>query len=229
MRRVIGRPIVRAAFSNTILLFLSVALIAGTASPQGVSGTTTLITDAGYVRLLDTIFPRESPVPLKVAYTMILRFEPNEGPESQLLFRAWNDGHVDAELYSVKDGSAWSAANNYIAKSGGEDIAAIAPSIPVEKKQLTIPANKIQQWHAGLFDSLRSSDSALEKSAAAYAKDGSREAVLDGTRYQFWYLQGEAEMRWNFSDIDINDAPARANLPLARWMNMVRMASLRQR
>lgn len=228
MRWVIGKPAVRAAFSNTILLLLFVAGIAGTANPQGVSGTTTLISDGAYVQLLDTIFPRESPVSLKIAYTMILRFEPNEGPESQLLFRAWYDGHVDAELYSVKNGSAWSAANSYIAKSGREDIAAIAPLIPVEKKQLTVPANEVQQWHAGLFDTLRSSDSALQKSAAEYAKDGSREAVLDGTRYQFWYLQGEAEMRWNFSDIDINDARARANLPLARWMNMVRMASLRK-
>jgi hypothetical protein len=229
MRRVIGKDSFSLAFFRALMLLMAVVGTVQAVSAQAGSGAPGLVSEAGYERLLDAIFPRENIASLKVAYTMVLRFQPNEGAESQLLFRVWYDGHTDAELYMVKGGSAWASANNYLAKSGKEEIANIVRLIPVERKQLSISTREVQEWHAGLFDTLRSSDSALQKAAAEYAKNGSREAVLDGTRYQFWYLQGETETRWNFSDIDINDGAPRANLPLARWMKMVRASSLRKR
>ena len=228
MRRLIGRTVSGVVYSSAILVLLMLAATVGAAAPQDATTGSTLISEAGYAHLLDAAFPRENIASLKIAYTMVLRFEPNEGPESQLLFRVWHDGHIDAQLYTVKSGSAWGLANNYIARSGKEDIAAIAPLIPVEKKQLELSAAEVERWHAGLFDILRLSDSALQRAAAEYAKDGSRDAVLDGTRYQFWYMQGETDLRWSFSDIDVNDALARAYLPLARWMNTVRIASVRK-
>ena len=158
MRWVIATRPLRMASARAILLSMVVAGMVQTAASQGISVAQKLISDAGYAHLLDAIFPRENIASLKVAYTMVLRFEPNEGPESQLLFRVWNDGHIDEEMYSVKSGSAWTLANGYISKSGKEDIAAIAPLIPVQKKQLMVTADEVQEWHAGLFDALRSSD-----------------------------------------------------------------------
>lgn len=193
---------------------------------DGVVGQPKLVSADSYARILDLIFPHESVPSLKVAYTMVLRFEPNQGPESQLLLRVWHDGHTEATLYIVKSGSAWNLANAYVSQARKEDVAALARSIPVEKKQLEIDSGRVDRWHTQLFDSLRASDSQLQKDAAQYAKDGSRDSVLDGSRYEFWYSEGETDLHWTFSDIDVNDLPTRANLPLARWMNAVRVASL---
>ena len=228
MRWLIGRTVSSLACLSAILGLLMAAATADAANSQGGTTESKLMSEGGYTHLLDAVFPREKIASLKVAYAMVLRFEPNEGPESQRLFRVWHDGHIDAQLYTIKSGSAWSLANSYIARSGKEDVAAIAPLIPVEKKQLELSAAEVEQWHTGLFGILRASDSALQSAAAEYAKNGRREAVLDGTRYQFWYMQGETELSWSFSDIDVKDTLARANLPLARWMNSVRVASVRK-
>ena len=224
------RQLIRSAQQGQIPAVLAIIAMMSTAalaSPQaGVASQPTVLSTDGYGRILDAVFPHESVPSLKVAYTMVLRFEPNQGPESQLLLRVWRDGHTETTLYTVRNGSVWNLANAYVAQKGEHDVAAIAGSIPVEKKQLEIDSAKVDRWRAQLFETLRASDSQLQKAAAEYARDGSRDAVLDGTRYELWYSQGETDLHWAFSDIDMNDLPARAHLPLARWMNAVHVGSL---
>jgi len=224
MRRLIKIALGRRARAAIGLVFASTALCSGQ-NAESARTTSPLISAEGYERLLDSIFPREQIASLKVGYTMILRFEPNQGPESQLLFRVWYDGHIDAQMWTVKSGSAWRLANEYITRTGNEDIATVARLVAVEKTQIELNATQVQKWHTSLFDILRSSDSQLQKAAAEYFKQGVTDAVLDGTRYEFWYTQGMIEARWTFFDIDVNDLATRANLPLARWMNEVRAAS----
>ena len=214
---------------HALLIAVTFTSTVGLATSQdGVAVQSKLVSSDGYARILDMIFPHDSVSSLKVGFTMVLRFEPNQGSESQLLFRVWHDGHVAATSYTVKGGSAWNLANDYMARTGKEDDAAISRSIAVEEKQLKVNLAEVERWHAGLFETLRASDSYLQKTATEYAKDGTREAVLDGTRYELWYWQGETELHWDFSDIDLNDAPTRANLPLARWMNAVRIAAVKK-
>jgi hypothetical protein len=175
------------------------------------------------------LFPREYPPSLKLDYVMILRFEPNERAESQLVVRTWHDGTVEATLFAIQDGTAWRVANAYIAQTGKENIEAIAGSIRVQRRSLNLSRPDVQKWHTLLFQALRASESALERSAEEYRVSGTREAVLDGGRYDLWYAQGETECHWSFSDVDISDAPERTNSPLAHWMNTVRIASTKNR
>jgi len=184
-----------------------------------------VITSGSYSQLLDTLLPREHPPSLRLDCLMILRFEPNEGAESQIVIRAWHDGHVDATLYTVQGASAWSAANGYIARTRGENLEAIAKSIQVQSRTLDVPRAGVDKWASSLFEALRSSESSLEKLAAEYRKTGTRQAVLDGDHYDFWYAQGEIEFHWAFSDVPVSEARREAILPLAKWMDMVRTES----
>lgn len=101
---------------------------------------------------------------------MVLRFEPNQGPESQLLFRVWYDGHIDAQKWTVRSGSAWSLANSYIAKTGKEDIDAISRLLSVETTKVDVSAATVKGWHASLFEFLGLSNSQLEKEAVVYRR-----------------------------------------------------------
>jgi hypothetical protein len=206
----------------------SVALIllceAGFAQGRKPTGPSELNLES-YSRLLDTLLPRDHPPSLRLDCLMILRFEPNKGAESQIAIRAWHDGHVDATLYTVLDASVWSAANGYIARTGGENLEAIAKSIKVQNRPLDLPRSDVDRWISSLFEALRSSEASLENFAAEYRRTGTRQAVLDGDHYDFWYAQGETEFHWAFSDVPVSEARRGAILPLAKWMDIVRTES----
>jgi hypothetical protein len=153
---------------------------------------------------------------------MVLRFQPNRGTESQLAIRALHDGGGEGTLYTIQGDSAWTTANRYVARTGQEQATAIAGTIKVKKRDLSLARADLEKWHALLFDVVRGSESTLERSAEEYRTNGTRSTVLDGDRYDFWYVQGETESHWSFSDVPLGDAPRQAILPLAKWMAMVR-------
>jgi hypothetical protein len=184
-----------------------------------------VIRSESYSQLLDTLLPRKYTPSPQLDCLMILRFEPNEGAESQLAIRAWHDGHVEATLYTVQGASVWSTANGYIARTGAENLEAIAKSIKVQSRRLDLPRPAVDKWISSLFEALRNSASSLEKLALQYRKTGNRLTELDGDHYDFWYVQGEAESHWEFSDVPVRAARREAILPLAKWMDMVRTES----
>jgi hypothetical protein len=197
-------------------------LLSGTTFAQGTSPGSVVLSRQGYSQLLDTQFPRVYPASLKRAWLTILRFEPNRGVESQLAIEAWHDGHIEATLYTIQGRSAWAAGNAYIARAGREDLGSIAKSIRVQKRVLSLQPSDLEKRHALFFAVARDSESALERSAAEFRTSGNRNTVLDGDRYELWYVQGETETHWSFSDVHLDDAPGQAILPLAKWMAMVR-------
>jgi hypothetical protein len=207
-------------------MLLTLILLGRVGFAQGPpSGRTFELSSESYSRLLDTLFPRQYPPSLKLDYLMILRFQPNELPESQLVIRAWHDGHVEAVLYTVSGGSVWGVANKYLAQTGKEDVRGVANSIKVKATPLSLSTSTVEGWHTSLFTALREEEAELERSSAEFQKNGTREAVLDGARYDLWYVQGENESHWSFSDLDTSATSSGGNLPLGRWMNRVRLAT----
>jgi hypothetical protein len=213
-------------FRAKLVLALILLCEAGFAQNSTSSGRAQLSLE-NYSRLLDALFPRDYPPTLKLDYLMILRFEPNEGPESQLALRMWHDGRIEATLYRIQGVGAWRAANGYTARTGKVNLGAIARSINVQMTPLSISRSDVEKWHSSLFEAVRNSEAALEGSAEEFRRSGTRETVLDADRYDFWYVQGETEFHWSFSDVRITDAPQGAILPLAKWMSMVRLESIK--
>jgi len=168
------------------------------------------------------VLPREYPRSLKLDYLFTLRFEPNQGGESQLEVRAWHDGRVDVTVSTISGGSVWRTAKGYLARTGKENLAAITDSIKVQTHSVKLSRSDLEKWHSSLFVATRSSESYLERSAKSYRTGGNRDAVLDGDHYELWYIQGETESHWSFSDVPAENAAKAAILPLAKWMGMIR-------
>lgn len=170
--------------------------------------------------LLDSLFGRVKPPSLKVYFIMILRFEPNQLPESQVVVQAWRDGRLDVTEYRLTD-SAWKSLVRYVDRNGKEDIQAVARTLKVQVTPVKLPESTGESWWASLFSALREEQIDLEKAAAEVRKDGTIEVVLDGATYNLRYLQGDREVHWTFSDLDVGSK--NWNRPLGRWMNRVRL------
>jgi hypothetical protein len=203
--------------SLTLILLCKIVSAQNIPSPK--------LSAASYTRLLNMVLPPEYPRSQKLDYLFILRFEPNEGTESQLDVRAWHDGRVEATLSTIKGVSAWRVANDYIARTGKENLVAITDLIKAQTHPVNFSRSDLEKWHSSLFVALRSSESYLERSAQSYRTGGNRDAVLDGDHYELWYVQGETESHWSFSDVPAGSALQAPILPLAKWMVRFRSES----
>jgi hypothetical protein len=181
------------------------------------------LTEQAYDQVLDRIFPRELFAGRNLAYTMILRFTPSFAAESQLVIRVGLDKSVEARLYAVERRSAADTAEEYVKRTGQQDIVKIAAAIEVTERRLQVDFQEVERWHSQLYDALDSSVRELKRSAAEYLKSGTVDVVLDGTTYDLWYAQGTLESHWRYVDVDANGREV--VVPLTRWLNMVRSAA----
>jgi hypothetical protein len=201
---------------------LSVFLSFSPAFGQSSSAGPTVLSPENYSHLLDRLFPRVHPPSLRLDWLLVLRFEPNHGPESQLSIRAWHDGRAEVYFDLIQGSSAWSEANAYIARTGQQNLDAITSSIKTTRSVLSLPRSTLERWHQLFFRAIGESQLLLEKSDEEFRKSGERAAVLDGDRYTLWYMQGESEFSWSFSDVPINDVARQGMSPLVKWMATVR-------
>jgi hypothetical protein len=185
-----------------------------------------LVSSEAYEQILNLVFPHPEPSASVIRYEMILRFMPSSHSESEVVIDTYNTGKIQAWLFQVSGPSAWNTANQYIQKSGREDIAEISKLVQTSKHEIMISPEQAEAWYSACLKSLRQACAHLGVETSVEKSNGTVSVFLDGSTYELWFTQGTNEIHWRFMDQEVNDSAAVGDSPLAKWMNGVRRYTL---
>jgi len=185
-----------------------------------------VISQAGYNRALDILFPRDTysrDQTTRTVFALILRFKPSFRPETQIVIKRKLDG-VEVVEYTSLDGNIYSKLNDALARAGYEDAAVeMAKLIRVRRRMVEVPERRVKQWHKDFLNSMGDSAKALKRRSRQFDKDGTLTVAVDGTFYDLWYEPGVDEMSFSVYDEEVDDLHPTGDLRLVRWMNAVRL------
>lgn len=179
-----------------------------------------VVSAATYSRVLDIVFPRQEPKPSSTLFSIVLRFRPDNQPESQIIIRRRADGAQAIESI-VANGNAFAKLNEYL-ETRQEDVIEMAKVINVRSRQLQISEPQVRQWTNAFFETLTNSNKSLIQQAREDEKTGSLSIFLHGTTYELWYEHGLNSMSMNLYDFDVNDSRSSPMFALTRWMNSLK-------
>jgi hypothetical protein len=174
-----------------------------------------------YLQVLDTVFPRNDPDPSKTNFELILRFEPSFHVTSQIVIR--NRGNrTELIEYTSPDGNIFDKLNEILARGGKEDVATLAKSIKVRRREIVMPEAQIKSWYGQFFMALEVTGKTLRQTGEESLKTQSVTLVLDGTIYDVWYKQGLSEISLSLYDVEVDTTGSDGELKLVQWMNSIR-------
>ena len=174
-----------------------------------------------YQHLLDVVMPADHRTRPGLQYSMILRFEPQIHPESQIAIRRWRDGRIETAVFHVQERNAWHAAYGKVAPGQSPDFDAVAKDVKVERKSFQLAATDEAAWRKELMPAIQKELAKANKKIRHIDHEGMHELQMNGTRYELWYIQGDNEMHFTSLDSEV-DTMTKGNLALTKWMNQVR-------
>ena len=134
-------------------------------------------------------------------YRLILRFLPSFEAESQIVISGWNDDTPAVTTYTLVDKTQTiSSITDSQNIRGIEDPAEIAKLIKVQKKELTPSPPEVKALMSRFL-------------ALRLSPNLSRDAVLDGTRYDLEYQTFSNRLQFVLSD---------ETSPVVQWMNQIK-------
>jgi hypothetical protein len=212
---------------HTLVLYVTICLavcLTSTACPAQDSATDThpIVSSVAYGRILDTVFSQKKPKTSQLQYSMVLRFMSSKHTEAEVVVNVFNGGKAEATLFKASGSSVWNIANDYIQKTGREDVEQIAKLVQTTKQPVSISPVQAALWHSGALKSLGQSSGELQQDIVALGKTGETTIFLDGTTYELWFNQGLTEIHWIVMDEEVNDANAAGRASIAQWMNKIR-------
>lgn len=159
-----------------------------------------------YHDVVDILFPRES----SGEYYLILRFLPSWTSESQIVISRNESGTYDIDYYSLPAGS----------KKIAEQIQAmLGQNVPNSPKDL---ASRIRVEHKRISPAPPAiSDLMTAYFALRIPPRLQTKVVVDGTRYEFWFVTLSARNVLHIS-LDDNNSDGLVRNPVAVWMNRVK-------
>ena len=113
------------ALRRTLCLSIALGTIAGGAQ-NPTEQVNPLLSSEAYGRILNVVFQREEPKASELQYAIFVRFMSSVHSESQIVIEMGINGKGQAWLFRVSGSSVWNVANEYIQKTGHEDIVQIA-------------------------------------------------------------------------------------------------------
>lgn len=165
---------------------------------------------------MDILFPRDGPA----IFAIVLRFEPNFQPESQIIIRRELD-KAEVVEYTSLSGNIYGKLNDVIAQGGKEDAVEMAKLIKVRKRSIEVPYAQVKQWHSGFLLSIKESLNGFKERIEEY-DTGTTTIALDGTFYDLWYKQISNEMSFRVYDQAVEVRRLTGDFKLVQWMNAVR-------
>ena len=204
-------------------LALQVSIVNGqrNSSQEQPQKTYPVISRETYERVLDTVFPRHDPDTSKTIFEFVLRFRPSFHATSQIVIRKRVD-KIEGVEYTSPDGNIFDKLNEILNHGGKEDPVAMAKSIRVKRREITLPDTQLKRWYNGFFDNLAITEKALKQRGEEADKTRTLTLVLDGTTYEFWYRENLNDMSLSLYDVEIETPGSDGELKLAQWMNSIR-------
>jgi hypothetical protein len=179
-----------------------------------------------YGRILNLVFPHKEPDASVILYEMVLRFMTSKHSESEVVIDVYQTGRTEGWLFQVPGPSVWNTANEYVQKSGREDVEQIAKLVRRSKREINISPDQAEAWHAACLESLGQATTVLKAEEVATKKTGEVEIYLDGSTYELWFSQAATEIHWRSMDQEVDDSGSAGGSPVAAWMNDVRRYAL---
>jgi hypothetical protein len=179
-----------------------------------------------YGRILNLVFPHTEPDAGVILYEMVLRFMSSKHSESEVLIDVYQTGKSEAWIFQVSGSSAWNIANEYIQRSGREDVEQIANLVRRSKRKISISPDQADGWHAACLKGMGKATAELEAEAVGTRTTGEVGIYLDGSTYELWFTQGATQIHWRSMDEEVNDSGPAGDSPVAKWMNDVRSYAL---
>lgn len=170
-----------------------------------------------YNRVLDILFPRDD----SAFFAIVLRFEPNFQPESQIVI--FKKGLDKAEVieYTSLSGNIYRRLNDVMAHGGKEDAVEMAKLINIRRRSIEVPYAQVKQWHTSFLVSISESLNTFKEKLDEY-DTGTSTIALDGTFYGIWYRQIGGEMSFRLYDQALEIPRLIGDFKLVQWMNTVR-------
>ena len=221
-------PMILRLISNPALgVLLIFVLQTGSAHAQSSSSQDTVpksypvISRETYNRVLEILFPRDDPDSSKTVFELVLRFRPSFQPTSQIVIRKRVD-KVEIVEYTSLEGNIYRKLNEALASGSKEDAVELAKLIRVQRKEIRIPHDQIQQWYADFLDSLSETTTLKERGEEFDKTEGSETILLDGTIYDLWYQQRLNKMKFSLYDVEVDTPGSDGEFKLVKWMNALR-------
>ena len=196
----------------------------GTGLPTGTTVKSYLPSNQVYEAVLDRIFPRDRKGQI---YVIFLRFAPSGRAESQITIKGDFAGSEVLESTVIGNSTIVATLEGFLRRGGAEsDLDQMAKLVAVRTRAVAANSSQAATWASEFLDALSASLPALRAERERAERTRLQDMVLDGTRYSVWYRQGAVEnysLSFAFDDSDSLEA-AGGTLPVARWMNAVRLA-----
>lgn len=191
------------------------------ASREQSQRTSPVVSRETYLQVLDTVFPRNDPDPSKTMFEFVLRFGPSFHVTSQIVIRNRGD-RTELIEYTSLDGNIFDKLNETLARGGKGDVATLAKSIRVRRREILIPEAQINGWYGQFFEALETTGKTLKQNGEESLRTRSVTLVLDGTFYEVWYKQDLNEISLSLYDVEIDTTGSDGELKLVQWMNSIR-------
>lgn len=217
------RLISKAAL-GAVLIFMQVGSISAQSGSSQDSSQKSfrVVSEETYNRVVDILFPRDDPDRSKTVFELVLRFEPSFHSMSQIVIRKRKD-KVEVVEYTSLDGNIYDKLNETLEHGGKEDAVAMAKSIRVRQREISVPSAQVKRWYATFFYSLAVTSKTLRERGEEFDRTGGSETILlDGTTYSLWYKQRLNRMSFSLYDVEVDTPDADNEFKLVQWMNAVR-------
>ncbi len=161
-----------------------------------------------YVEVLDLIFPRnEGGDNNSKELSLVLRFRPSFGPESQININKYVDGRIEVIEYTVTNSKNISyELDAILRRTGRDDVEFLAKSLPVKRRMVNKPAARFERLVA-------------HYAALRFSPQFDTKVSIDGTKYELWYEATSNKSYFLLSGP--NPGKSHYNNRIIDWMNEV--------
>jgi hypothetical protein len=217
-------PSTRNVVLSAVVLILALQVGANgqsSSSQAEAQRTYPIVSTETYNRVLDIVFPRDEPATSGIIFEFVLRFEPSFHATSQITIRKRFD-KIEVIEYTSPEGNIFDKLNEILAHGGKDDPVAMAKSISVNRREISILDPQVKRWYATFFEGLGTTQKTLNELGEQSDRDRTVSLLLDGTTYDVWYKQGVNTVALSLYDVEIDRPGADGELKLVQWMNSIR-------
>ena len=206
-------------FFSWLLLSLTLVLQAEQGGAKGVAGRLVQTNPDPKIcsQILDAAFRTNLQEGTETSFSLRLRFLPSFHPESQIVIRYEQNGHVSVD-YMVATVQLSTVIQSHFINIPVPDIAEAAKLMDIKQKSLALSEGTAQKLFHDLWAALAASTALMERKAYA------REIQLDGTQYILQYQEGGNSFTCAYmgSEVGHEDPNDMYDLPIIKWMIAVR-------
>jgi len=213
--------IIHTTIAILVLLFIGIDSKGNHLLQDSPSNSYRPISSKTYDQVLDILFRQNEFLPNKAIWSIVIRFKPSSGVETQIVIRR-KEEKVEVISFTPKNGSIYSQLNSILKQTGIEDAIKMAKEIEIERKEIKTSLRQVNYWHTSLFRSISQSARQLSEYGKELDKTGKESFVVHGAIYDCWYEHLLNKMSFSLYDVGDSQNTSMARYNLVKWMNILR-------